>query len=316
MKKILDKRNMSEQMWQAYREQQEGIGGSEVATILNCNPFKSKFVLWLEKTNQVDRPKINNQFIEWGNLLEPVIREKFKQETGFQVYKNNFVLQHDEHDFMIANLDGEVRDPQFKGRGVLEIKTTSSHNLKDWEKGCPIYYQCQVMHYLAVTGYEYAYICCLIGGNTFKYYLIERDEYIIDRMIQAEMEFMNQVKKRIPPDIGGSSSESEWLAATYPMAIDEERIAPYYIEQLAKEYLEIQEEIKAKTARADEIKNQIKLESKEIKILKGESIRISMPTINKTIFDSKTFSLDHPELYAQYKNKESSYRGFNVSLLK
>lgn len=318
MKKILDKRGMSADDWQAYRQQQgkHGIGGSDIAIILGVSPFKSKFELWLEMTGQKAHPDFgNNESVEWGNILEPVVRDHFREVTGFKVYKNNFVLAHDEHDWMIANLDGEVIDPAFSGRGVLEIKTTKEHRKKDWENGCPIYYMAQVQWYLGVTGYEYAYIACLIGGSTFKYFLIERDDYVIDNMIHQGKEFMEMVKHRIPPEIGGSAKESQWLAERFPEAIEEEMNIPPSMENMAAEYVELQSEIKEKQLRSDEIKNQIKLEAKDFKTLRGHRLKISMPTIHKVLFDSKAFKESHPDLYEQFKTKESSYRNFDVSFL-
>ena len=306
---------MSETDWQIYREQQVGLGGSDVATILGLNPYKSRFTLWLEKTKQKAPDKVENDAVTWGNILEPVIREYFKKETGFKVFQNNFVLAHDEFDWMVANLDGEVIDPVYSGRGVLEIKTTHERNKKNWIDGCPIYYMTQVQHYLAVTGYEYAYICCLVGGSTYKNMLIERDEYIIDRLITEEMEFMEQVKKRIPPEIGGSETESKWLKERFPEAIEEELTIPPRLEQLALEYNELTKEIKEKTVLSEAIKNKIKLEGKEFKTLRGEKVRINMPAIKKTVFDSTSFKKDYPELYTTYKTKESNYRGFTISLL-
>ncbi len=316
MKKILDKRKMTEKDWQEYRQNQQGIGGSDVATILGVNPYKSKFTLWLEKTGQIAKSNPNNSYIEWGNILEPVIRKKFAEETGFKVFKNNFVLQHDEHDFMIANLDGEVLDPAYAGRGVLEIKTTREHNKKDWEDGCPVHYMAQIQHYLAVTGYEYAYVVVLIGGNDFRYFLIDRDDYVIDQIIQAEMDFMDSLNRGIPPEIGGSKEESEWLQAVFPNAIDEEITIPEELENMALEYQNLQGEIKSLNARTEEIKNKIRLEGKDFKMLRGNRLKISMPTISKTTFDSKLFAQEYPELYEQYKTKTSSYRGFTISLIK
>ena len=318
MRKILDKRGMTEADWQIYREQQQNdckLGGSDIATILGINPYKSKFTLWLEMTGQKEKDKVDNPAVEWGNILEPVIREKFKRETGFKVFKNNFVLAHDKLDWMVANLDGEVLDPYFEGRGVLEIKTTNERNKKDWEEGCPIYYMSQVQWYLGVTGYQYAYIVVLIGGSTFKYFLIERDDYLIDRMIREAVMFLEHIHKRIPPEIGGSQSETEWLASAYPEALDEEATIPPVLEELAMEYSELQEQIKRMGMRCDEIKNKIKLEGKEFKTLRGNLVRIKMPTIRKTLFDSKLFSSEHPDLYVKYKIKESVYRGFDVTLL-
>lgn len=305
---------MTEEDWQEYRAKQVGIGGSDIATILGVNPYKSNFTLWLEKTGQKPHDVIENSAIEWGNILEPVIRDKFKRETGFKTFRNNFVLQHDSLDWMVANLDGEVIDPSQNGRGVLEIKTTNERNKKLWEEGCPIYYMAQVQWYLAITGYSYGYIAVLIGGSTFKYFLIERDDYLIDHMISRGLEFMNHVENNITPEIGGSKSESEWLSQAFPEAIEEELTIPPTIEDLASEYLELSGQVKELQSRCDEIKNKIKLEGKEFKTLRGSRLRINMPTIKKKLFDSKQFRTDHPQLYTKYQTKESSYRAFDVSL--
>jgi putative phage-type endonuclease len=312
MKRILDKRGMTAEDWQAYRKQQKGIGGSDVATLLGLNPYKTPFTLWLEKTGQIESGEVNNEYVEWGNILEPVIREKFVKETGFEVFENPYVLQHDEHDFMVANLDGEVIDESGE-RGVLEIKTASERMAKDWIDAPPNHYLLQIMHYLAVTGYSYAYCAVLIGGHNFKYFKIERDDYIIDQIISAEMDFMLRVKNWIAPEISGHSADSEYLANAYPEASEEEGLLPPHLETLAIKYDGIQQEIKALQAEADLIKNRIKLEAREYKALKSNRVKILMPTVKKVNFDTKLFAADYPELYEKYKTKEISYRNFTIS---
>ena len=321
MKKIIDKRKMTQEDWDKYRSEQTKkpvIGGSEVATVLGVQPnyAKAPFILWLEKTGQKEPDKPDNDFIKWGNILEPVVRKQFALETGFKVYQNNFVLQHDEHEFMIANIDGEVQDPSQKGRGVLEVKTTSEWNNKEWDgEKVPIAYMAQVQHYLAVTGYNYAYIVVLIGGNKLRWWFIPRDEEIINSIIQAEKDFIEKVVKEIPPTIGGTEGESKYIASLYPDAIDEEMSIPQNIEDLASEYQELDELVKASKKRMDTIKNQIKLEAKEYKTLKGKQLQIYMPQINKLLFDQKQFGQDHPTLLQQYKTKISSYRDFKIKAL-
>jgi putative phage-type endonuclease len=315
MRKILDKRKMTEEDWQEYRMNQKGIGGSEIASVLGIG-YKPKFTLWLEKTGQKAVEPIDNEFIKWGNILEPVIRKQFAKETGFKVMQNNFVLQHDEYDHIIANIDGEVLDPSRNGRGVLEIKTTSEYNLKEWQGDkLPIQYMAQVQWYMATTQYEYAYVVVLIGGNKLRWWLVDRDEEIIRQLIIASLDFMDKVYNVIPPEIGGSKTEADYVNSRYSEVIDEEMTIPPTIEELAIEYTTIQEEIKAKSLRAEEIKNQIKLEARDYKTLKGNKVRINLPIINKTLFDSKSFQKEHIDLYEKYKTKTSSYRDFKVKLL-
>jgi putative phage-type endonuclease len=316
MKKILDKRGMTEADWQAYREKQTGIGGSDCSIIMGLNPYKSAFMLWLEMTGQAERPKLDSQYVEWGNLLEPVIRDKFRAETGFKVSQCNFVLAHQDWDWMVANVDGFVDDPNRKGRGVLEIKTANERAKKDWDNGVPNHYMLQVQHYLAVTELDYAYIAVLIGGNDFRYYFVERDDYIIDSIISAERTFVEvNLAAKIPPKIGSSQAESDWLNFTYPEANEVEATINDYFEEMAAEYYFLNSEIKEKKTRMDMIKNTIQLYAAENGSLRGEKLRITLPTISKTTFDSKAFQEDYPDLYDQYKRKVSTYRGFNIKFL-
>ena len=53
----------------------------------------------------------------------------------------------------------------------------------------PDEYQLQIQHYMAVTGYAGAYIAVLIGGNTFRWKFVERDEELISMLIQFEHVF-------------------------------------------------------------------------------------------------------------------------------
>ena len=314
MKIILDKTNMTEDDWQEYRQRQQGIGGSDVATILGLNPYKSAFSLWLEKTGQVESAKLENEFIEWGNILEPVIRSKFASVTGFEVKENPYVLQHDTYEFMVANIDGEVFDPEKGEWGLLEIKTAGDRMKNDWIDGPPNHYHLQIQHYLATMEYNYAYVACLIGGNHFVYFRIERDDYVIDQIITAEKEFMRLVEEKIPPEITGHSSDSAYLSEQYPTDNKETAELSLDLEASAHRYLKIQEKIKSLQEEADYIKNNIKLEAKDYKVLESSTVRISIPTVKKISFDSKAFANDHPDLYEQYKTKESSYRNFIVKI--
>jgi len=313
MKILLDKTGMTEADWQEYRRNQQGIGGSDVAVILNLSPYKTAFALWLEKTGQTQAKPVQNEFVEWGNILEPVIREKFRRETGFEVKENPYVMQHDDFDFMVANIDGECFDPEIGEWGILEIKTTSERNKGEWADGPPNHYHLQIQHYLIVMNYSYAYVAVLIGGNHFKYFKIMRDDYVIDKIISAEMEFTQLVKEKIPPEI--THADSEALAEAYPEDNDETALMPPELEELAERYIEAQKEVKALQDEIEWIKNKIKFEAKENKHLRGVRFKVSLPTITKILFDSKKFAQVMPETYVQYKTKESSYRGFTVKLV-
>jgi putative phage-type endonuclease len=315
LKQILDKRSMSAEDWQVYRRTQKGIGGSDCAVILGLNPWKTPFTLWLEMTGQITPSDLSgNESVEWGNLLEPVIREKFARETGFEVRENHFVLQHDHYNFMVANVDGEVLDPVTGEWGLLEIKTASDYYKSEWQEGPPNHYHLQIQHYLAVMDYNFAYVAVLLGGNQFRYFKILRDDYVIDLIISAEKSFWEMVQTKTPPPISGKTADTNFLAAAYPEASEEEGLLSDELFGLSLRYTELQKEIKSLQEEADTIKNRVKLEAKDFKVLKNEMVKISMPTVNKISFDTKKFAAENPDLYEKYKTKESSYRNFTISV--
>ncbi|WP_273432678.1 YqaJ viral recombinase family protein [Chitinibacter tainanensis] len=206
--------NLSREQWLQYREL--GIGSSDAAAAIGFSAYKSPLTLWLEKTHRkqpddiVDKPAVL-----WGTVLEPVLASVYAERTGYKVRKVNAILQHPEHRFMLANLDREVLG-QPEGTGVLEIKTASYHMAPQWEDGIPLAYQCQVLHQLAVTGFAWADVAVLIGGQDFRIYRVERDDAKIADLIQLETQFWKHVTADIQPDPDGSDDASAALQWLFP----------------------------------------------------------------------------------------------------
>jgi predicted phage-related endonuclease len=138
---------------------------------------------------------------------------------------------------------------------------------------------------------------------------------VIDRLISAEMDFQEKIARMIPPEISGAESDSNYLAATFFQDNGEEVYLSPELEEKTLRFLSLQEEIWCLEAEASALKNQLKLKAGEAKFLKSNKVKISMPTIKKTLFDSKRFAEDYPELYEKYRTKESFYRGFTAKLL-
>src|SRR6056297_2040778 len=161
---------------QWHKNRKLGLGGSDAAAAIGLNKWKSSYDLWLEKTGQIEN-NVDNERMYWGTVLEDVVAKEFTSRTGKKVRKTNKMYFSEEHPFMLANIDRKVVGES----AILECKTTSAYNNKAWQDGeVPESYLVQVMHYLAVTGYERAYIAVLIGGQRFEYTSVERDEELIE----------------------------------------------------------------------------------------------------------------------------------------
>ena len=153
--------------------------------------------------------------IHFGKVLEDVVRKEFIQRTGLMVRKKNSILRSKEYPFMIADLDGVVSE--FDGTySIFEAKTAIEFKNNDWKNGeIPKAYQLQVQHYLAVTGFQKAYIAVLVGGNKFYWTEIYRDEQLIKMLVSMESHFWHCVKTGEEPDVDASKATSLYLGAKY-----------------------------------------------------------------------------------------------------
>ena len=301
-------KDMKYQEWLEYRRR--GIGGSDVAAVCGLSKWRSPMEVWLDKTGQIE-PKPAGEAAYWGTIMEPIIRQEFADRTGFKIRQVNAILQHKRFKFMQANIDGIVADPNL-GEGIFEAKTASAYRAAEWEQGVPDEYALQVQHYMAVTGLPFAWIAVLIGGNQFVWRLIERDEAIIDLLIQMESRFWKLVETGVAPEVDGTHASTELLNRLYPFSKSKQIIElPGHAGPLIKEYERAQEEEKEAAQRKDRFANLIKqlLGDSEIGVIEGRTV--SWKTINADKLDSKTLKADHPEVYNQYL-KTSSYRRFSI----
>ncbi|MFZ6675568.1 YqaJ viral recombinase family protein [Undibacterium sp. Xuan67W] len=217
--KLVTTKNLSRDAWLDVRK--GGIGSSDAGAAVGLNPYQSQLELWMIKTGRDGNlPKIDpndeTSPMYWGSLLEPIVAAHYTRRTGNRVRKINAVLQHPDPDkrWMLANIDREVigvNDVQ-----LLECKTAGEFGASLWRDGVPDYIVCQVQHQLAVTGKAAADVCVLICGQEIRIYRINRDDALIERLIQLERQFWHYVETDIPPPADGSESADIALRALYP----------------------------------------------------------------------------------------------------
>lgn len=126
------------------------IGGSDIAVIMNLSPFKSRFDLLLEKAGYKEDTFEGNVYTEYGNKLEPIIRDwiNLDMSKGLK-FKEGKHIREAEADEIIGvriHTDGENED------AILEIKTTSQiyDKVDDYK-----IYLVQLLFYMVNTGKSY-----------------------------------------------------------------------------------------------------------------------------------------------------------------
>ena len=109
-------------------ERKKGIGGSDAATILGLNPYKTSIDLWEEKTGRKDAEDISDKpYVKYGTKAEDHLRELFKLDfPQYEVtHQENAIIKHPIYPFLFASLDGQLVDKNTGELGILEIKTTN-----------------------------------------------------------------------------------------------------------------------------------------------------------------------------------------------
>lgn len=295
-------KEMSKREWLAARRL--GIGGSDVATILGLNKYKTAFELWLDKTGQL--PIDDSETSEaayWGNTLEEAVAKEFERRTDKKVRKRNKMFYHPEHQFLTANIDRDI----VKENAILECKTASAFLSKNWEGDeIPEQYICQVQHYMNVLNRDYAYIAVLVGGQKFIWKKIERDQELIDLIEAACIEFWEvNVMKEIPPAIDGSEAATNYIKETYP---DNEEGKQVQLGREFDEFISSKNELmtsqKVIRQSINEIDNLIKVklgeDNAEIGITQHNLI--SWKKQRKTSLNSKLLQERYPEVYDECLN--------------
>lgn len=120
------------------------VGGSDVPTIMGINKYKTEFELAQEKAGIVTRPFISNPYIQFGNLLEPHIREYVNAVNGTNFIEESYV---NEEKSIRSNVDGIDKENQI----LLEIKT---HGVRPTIK----VYEAQMQLYMDQIGCEYGWL--------------------------------------------------------------------------------------------------------------------------------------------------------------
>ena len=300
--------NMPYEEWLEYRKL--GIGGSDASIVCGINRYKSPVELWMEKTDQLLYREAG-EAAYWGTQLENLVRMEFTKRTGIEVSRVNQVLQSEEYPFMLANLDGKCVHPDYGVCG-FEAKTASAYKAGEWDDMIPDEYQLQIQHYMAVTGYPGFYIAVLIGGNTFRWRFVERDEELISTLIQLESDFWHHVEKVIPPVLDGSDASAKFLAERFPSSVPKSQITlPDTATSLLAQYDAVCEQLEIFTEQKQEVENRLKEMLGENEVGTAGNYIVSWKSVSQERLDSKTLRAEHPFLYKKYANK-ISYRRFSI----
>lgn len=302
---LVETEGLTKEEWLRYRK--FGIGGSDVASLLGISKWKSEIELWLDKTNQAEDLVVENEAMQWGTIMEPIIRNHFSEVTGKTVVEVKAMLQHPEYPFMLADVDGLTTDDE-GNPAILEVKTASEYKRSEWDEGIPTYYETQVQHYLCVTGVKIAYVAVLIGGNSFKVYEVVANEEVHQMLIAVEQRFWNKVQNMIRPEMDGSDAAKKLLDSVYHGGINQEIVLPEDAIEFVDLYMEACAEEDNAKAKKQEASNHIKEFMGDYNKAKCLEHIITWKPVATERLDTKALKEQEPDIYQKYTKVTNSRR--------
>ena len=130
------------------KDREKFLGGSDIPIIMDLSPFKTRFDLLLEKAGYKKDEFAGNIYTDYGNALEPLIRDFINSgiEDPFTEGKHVREAEADEIIGARIHTDGE------NSNTILEIKTTGevTDDIEDYKL-----YLVQLVYYMTLTGKPY-----------------------------------------------------------------------------------------------------------------------------------------------------------------
>lgn len=305
-------KDMSREKWLEARR--KSIGGSDAASILGLNQYNSAYALWCEKTGKITPDDISDkEAVRLGNDLEQYVADRWMEETGKKVRRENYIIYNDDYPFAHANPDRMV----IGEKAGLECKTTSSWDIAQQLRAgeIPPYWYCQCVHYMMVTGADRWYLGSLVFGEGFFKFTIERDEAEIASLSACEKEFWDLVVSGQPPVLDGSKATTEALKTIYKESSPGTLADLTAVGRNISLYNDLSQEIKELEAIKAEQENIIKeyMENHEKGVFGNTTV--SWKSSSRSTFDKSAYEADNGKIPDVYY-KKTTIRTFSVNVKK
>ena len=280
------------------------IGGSDASAALGNSRYKSPYMVWLEKTQNVSFFQ-GNAFASFGNLFEPIIRQHFRETMNMEIIEPDTMFIHPDYPILSGNVDGIINDEGNMGVGILEIKCTTTRRVAPHElaQNMPAEWFAQLNHYMGILDAQFGYLqvyfrdTCEFAEPIF----VERD----DELIKANNRRLSQwwktfVEGNTPPP----PSTTEDLLIKHPDSQESHKEASVHICQRYNMLLSVRERIDG----LKELKSSIEFDLKQYcgdheAITVDNNPILTWKSSTRRGFESKKFRKDYPELYARYQTE-------------
>lgn len=284
-----------------------GLGGSDAAPAVGICPWKSKYQLYVEKT-EPNADQCLTEGMRWGTLLEPAVRQRYCDVTGNTVTIVESQLHHPDHPWMLANLDGRVSPTKlYEGKTYWTAEGWGPNGSDE----VPEQYALQVQHYMAVTGAESTDIAVLIAGSDFRILTVYADHELQSLLIEREAEFWHDhVVRRIPPEL---TTEDD-VKHRFPVSLGEMVEADVELVSAWNRLRDVRGQLKTLEAEKESLEVVLKraIGNRDGLEHGGTPLVTWKSSKDSQAFDKERFQAERPEIYRQYVRVTNGSRRFLV----
>lgn len=305
----------SREEWLKHREQ--GIGSSEVATILGLNPWETPYQLWRRKKG-LDAPKEENFAMRAGHYLEDAVSMFWHDETGRDIIKRSatdWLIRSTDKPYMQVSPDrtywltGQPHND--RNKGILECKTTQMRIDAD---DLPKHWFCQVQYQLGVAELQHGSLAWLCSGREFGYKDID---LVPDFFAWIEEEISRYWTDNI---LGNQEPEAQDVA---DVLLKYNRHTDGKVIEISDDIYAACGDLKALKEQISELDEQKEVIEAKIKLAFADAEAISYG--GQTIatwkapkpserFDAKAFAKAHPDLVKEFSQPSQGARRFLLKI--
>lgn len=299
-------------------DREKYIGGSDIPAIMGISPFKSRFDLLLEKAGLKEQDFSGNIYTEYGNVMEPKIREFVSWFEGMEFtegkhYYYNVKSYTDKGVQIVGNVrihtDGEAIPEGEDKPVILEIKTTSQihDRVDDYET-----YLVQLLFYMWYTEATHGILAIYQRPEDFdeefskenlKMYYITTEGHGGEKYRKKQVEILKAVDQFM----------ADLEKVKENPFITEAELMPQDITAAAGRVLELEKALDAMTQvkkRLDEEKENLRKAMESAGVKKWETpngYKITLvadtpeKTVEETYFDTDSLREEKPDIYAEFE---------------
>ena len=225
-----------------------GVGASEAAAACGLSKYDQTVELYLRKIGEAPAVETTEEML-FGTCIEAGGIRFFSELNNIPVRYPLPTVRHPEHPFVLATPDFEITPEEggeFKSMSWQLARQVDQYGLAEV---CPQYIL-QAQQQMAVMGWKVVRLVALVERK-LREWPIERNDRLINMMIEREAVFWDHVTRRVPPDIDFSKAGAlKAVQALYPevangtvIALSEDAGAAWEgYESLGKQIKELDEE--------------------------------------------------------------------------